>query len=144
MKAIILTVFATLACSNAMMPIEIESPILPQRTLATKDLVEGEIICFSNNSKDSDYGIGQNMYVMGRVTLEGSFNEENIFEPDGYEGEDISKADQFKDTCNKNFPACQEGCWAGGAKKTTLFKPTWGKFPTFSPFFGGPGPVILP
>ena len=37
-----------------------------------------------------------------------------IFHPAGYEGQDISAAEELKQLADETFSACQGDCWAGG------------------------------
>ncbi len=73
----------------------------------------GYIACYSRNKEGSIYSVGDGIYVMGQIRLQGQYIE-RIFHPQGYENQDISSAQELKDLCNQTFPACKGGCWAGG------------------------------
>ena len=74
----------------------------------------GAIACYSHSEAGSSYSVGNNIYVVGIVSgLVGRYIG-RIFQPEGYEGQDISAAQTFKDLCNARFPSCKNGCWAGG------------------------------
>ncbi len=73
----------------------------------------GYIACYSRSKQGSIYSVGGGIYVMGQIRLEGKYKG-RIFEPKGYEGKDISAAQEFKDLCNETFPAAKGGGWAGG------------------------------
>jgi hypothetical protein len=73
----------------------------------------GYIACYSHNQEGSIYSIGGGIYVMGFIRLQGKYKG-SIFEPKGYEGQDISAAQELKDLCNKTFPSAKGGGWAGG------------------------------
>jgi hypothetical protein len=75
---------------------------------------KGSIACYSHNQVGSSYAVGGNTYVMGIVPgLNGRYFG-RIFQPAGFENKDISSEQLFKDHCNARFPACKDGCWAGG------------------------------
>lgn len=73
------------------------------------------IACYSHNSANSAYPIGQDMFVMGVIRVEGHYAQ-RICLPKGYENKDISAELYFKDKCTKHLShACQRNtCWAGG------------------------------
>jgi hypothetical protein len=74
---------------------------------------KGAIACFSYSEAGSSYSVGGNVYVMGIIDgINGRYNG-RMFQPQGYENNDIS-APIFKDLCNSRFPSCKRGCWAGG------------------------------
>ncbi|MES2205538.1 MAG: hypothetical protein V4525_01930 [Pseudomonadota bacterium] len=73
----------------------------------------GYIACYSHINQGSAYGVGGDIYVMGQIRLPGNY-QGRIFQPEHYEGKDISQANEFKMMCSKHFPACQHSCWAGG------------------------------
>ncbi len=78
----------------------------------------GDIICYCHCADAGLYVAGDDIYGIGTINLEGSFDSRGIFEPRGYEGQDISAIDGFKFTCNLAFPGCNGGCWAGGSTGT--------------------------
>jgi len=74
----------------------------------------GAIACYSHNQEGSSYAVSGNIYVMGIVDgLKGRYVG-RIFQPQGYEGKDISADQDFKNQCNARFAACKGACWAGG------------------------------
>ncbi|MEH2380264.1 MAG: hypothetical protein V7K27_15490 [Nostoc sp.] len=73
----------------------------------------GYIACYSHNQEGSIYSVGGGIYVMGQIRLQGGYIG-RIFQPKGYEGKDISAAQEFKTLCNQTFPAARSGGWAGG------------------------------
>jgi hypothetical protein len=80
-------------------------PVLPSK---------GSIACYSHSEVGSSYSVGKDIYVMGIVDgLKGRYVG-RTFQPEGYEGQDISALSVFKDQCNARFPSCKNGCWAGG------------------------------
>jgi len=75
---------------------------------------KGAIACYSHSEAGSSYSVGKDIYVMGIVSsLKGRYIG-RIFQPEGYEGKDISAEQTFKELCNARFPSCKNGCWAGG------------------------------
>ncbi|MEH1873789.1 hypothetical protein [Nostoc sp.] len=73
----------------------------------------GYIACYSRNQEGSIYSVGGGIYVMGQIRLQGHYSG-RIFQPLGYEGKDISDAQEFKTLCNQTFPAARRSGWAGG------------------------------
>ncbi|WP_244329421.1 hypothetical protein [Tolypothrix sp. PCC 7910] len=73
----------------------------------------GYIACYSRNLEGSIYSVGDGIYVMGQIRLQGRYIG-RIFHPKGYENKDISAAEEFKTLCNQTFPAARSGGWAGG------------------------------
>jgi hypothetical protein len=73
----------------------------------------GYIACYSHNQEGGIYSVGENIYVIGQIRLQGQYIN-RIFYPHGYENQDIGAIQEFKDLCNQTFPACKEGGWAGG------------------------------
>jgi C1A family cysteine protease len=73
----------------------------------------GYIACYSRNKEGGVYSVGDGIYVMGQIRIQGQYIN-RIFHPQGYENQDISAIQKFKDLCNQTFPACKGGGWAGG------------------------------
>jgi hypothetical protein len=73
------------------------------------------IAAYSHNKRNSVYSVGDGIFVMGQVRVPGTY-EGRICQPEGYEGEDISRLDEFKDLFDQELPhACRDrSCWAGG------------------------------
>lgn len=93
------------------------APGYEQRVLPTVNQYMGDdggyIACYSHNQKGSIYPVGGDIYVMGQIRLQGKYIG-RVFEPKGYEGKDISAAQEFKSLCNRTFSSAQGGGWAGG------------------------------
>ena len=78
----------------------------------------GTIACYANDPAGSVYsipGTGENgrFYVLGKVQMKG-FYEHGLFQPEGYEGLDLSKEQDLTGLCDQYFESCQGECWAGG------------------------------
>lgn len=73
------------------------------------------IAAYSREQTNSAYSVGGGIYVMGQVRVPGRY-EGRICQPQGYEGQDISGLDYFKELFEQKLPnACQNRqCWAGG------------------------------
>jgi hypothetical protein len=88
-----------------------------EKVLPTVNKYEGSdggyIACYSRNQEGSIYSVGDGIYVMGQIRVQGKYIG-RIFHPIGYENKDISAAQEFKDLCNQTFPSAQGGGWAGG------------------------------
>ncbi len=93
------------------------APGYTEKVLTTVNKYTGEdggyIACYSRHSEASIYSVGGGIYVMGQIRLQGRYIG-RIFHPKGYEGKDISAAQEFKDLCNETFPTARSGGWAGG------------------------------
>jgi C1A family cysteine protease len=92
-------------------------PGYEERTLPTVNKYTesdgGYIACYSHNEEGSVYSVGNGIYVMGQIRLQGQYIG-GIFHPTGSENQDISAVQELKDLCNQTFPACKGGGWAGG------------------------------
>lgn len=73
------------------------------------------VVAYSHTAENSAYPIGNGIYVMGLVRVPGHYVGQ-ICLPDGYETEDISHLEIFKDLFDYSLPtACRNrSCWAGG------------------------------
>jgi hypothetical protein len=73
------------------------------------------VAAYSRTQRNSVYSVGDGIYVMGQVRVPGRY-EGRICQPVGYEGQDISRLDYFKDLFEQTLPdACRKRiCWAGG------------------------------
>jgi hypothetical protein len=93
------------------------SPGYQERILPTVNRYQGKdggyIAIYSYNASQGVYSLGEGIYVIGQIRLQGKYIG-RIFHPMGYEGEDISAAEEFKQLADETFPACQGDCWAGG------------------------------
>ncbi|MHC5723142.1 MAG: hypothetical protein ACYT04_36310 [Nostoc sp.] len=73
----------------------------------------GYIAIYSHNSVSGVYSVGGGIYVIGQIRLKGKYIG-RIFHPAGYEGQEISAAEEFKQLADETFESCQGDCWAGG------------------------------
>jgi C1A family cysteine protease len=73
----------------------------------------GYIACYSRNQGEGVYSVGDGIYVMGQIRLQGSYTN-RIFYPQGYENQDISSSQELKNLCNSTFASCKGEGWAGG------------------------------
>lgn len=73
----------------------------------------GYIAIYSRDPSQSIYGIGEGIYVIGQIRLKGKYKG-RIFYPAGYEKQDISAAEEFKQLADEIFGSCQGDYWAGG------------------------------
>ena len=93
------------------------APGYEERVLPTVNEYSGDdggyIACYSHNQEGSAYSVGDEIFVMGQIRLQGQYIR-RIFHPKGYEGQDIKTAQKLKDLCNQTFPACKGDGWAGG------------------------------
>lgn len=71
------------------------------------------IAVYSHNRTGSIYSVGNGIYVMGLIRMKGTWNN-NIAEPEGWQGKDISASEQFKKFAIHYFPACGNDGWIGG------------------------------
>jgi len=73
------------------------------------------VAAYSRTAENSAYAVGGGVYVMGLVRVPGHYAG-SICLPAGYETEDISRLDIFKDLLDYSLPtACENrSCWAGG------------------------------
>ena len=71
----------------------------------------GRVVCFHHSQYTP-----ANIVPVGFLDIEGEYVD-GLFQPTGYEGQDISKIQYFKDLCDDNLPKCQGQCWAGGDRK---------------------------
>lgn len=76
----------------------------------------GSVACYARTENNHFLSVGDSIRVIGYVPLAGAYDNNGIFQPQGYEGQDISALQHFKDLCNTNFRYCDDlnGCWAGG------------------------------
>ncbi len=93
-----------------------DGPVGP-RVLPTVNRYQGAdggyVAFYTRNPHIGLYSVGGGIYVVGQVRLQGEYWG-RIFQPAGYEGEDISAEQVFKDLADEVFPQCKGGCWAGG------------------------------
>lgn len=73
----------------------------------------GYIAIYSHNASQGVYSVGDGIYVIGQIRLQGKYIG-IIFHPTGYEGQYISATEDFKQLADETFSACQGDCWAGG------------------------------
>ncbi len=73
----------------------------------------GYIAIYSRNASQGVYSVEGGIYVIGQIRLQGKYIG-RIFHPAGYEGQDISAAEELKQLADETFSACQGDCWSGG------------------------------
>lgn len=73
----------------------------------------GYIAIYSRNASQGVYSVGDDIYVIGQIRLQGKYIG-RIFHPAGYEEQDVSAVDEFKRLADENFSGCQGDCCAGG------------------------------
>ncbi|MEH1800134.1 MAG: hypothetical protein V7L13_13395 [Nostoc sp.] len=73
------------------------------------------IAAYSHQKEMSASSVGGDIYVMGQVRVPGHY-EGRICQPKGYEGQDISSLDYFKELFDQKLPkvCINKSCWAGG------------------------------
>lgn len=72
------------------------------------------LACYSNQKEQALYAINDHIYVMGEVSVPGSYVG-GICIPKGYQGKDISKEAFFGALCAEKIAGCKQShCWAGG------------------------------
>ena len=74
----------------------------------------GYIECYCHCADTGLYSVGDGIYAIGSIRMQGAYDSNGIFQPKGYENQDISAIDCFKFVCNMAFTGCCGGCWAGG------------------------------
>lgn len=91
---------------------EAEECVLP-----TVNRFEGEpggyVAVYSRDARGAVYSVGGGIYVVGQIRLRGTYDG-RIFQPEGFEGRDISAAPELKALCNEVFGGGAWDCWAGG------------------------------
>jgi hypothetical protein len=78
-----------------------------------KDAPGCYVACYTHDANAGVYGVGGDIYVAGQVRVPGRYDA-RICVPSGYEGKDISRAQDFSALCAQKVAACGNGCWAGG------------------------------
>lgn len=73
----------------------------------------GYIAVYSRDEQRSVYSVGNGIYVVGQIRLQGYY-QGRIFHPKGYENQDISANQELKNLTNETFPGHIGGTWAGG------------------------------
>ncbi|MGQ3888421.1 hypothetical protein ACQUW5_05240 [Legionella sp. CNM-1927-20] len=70
------------------------------------------IACYSHNP--GVYAVSPSISVMGQIRVKGSYSN-RVCQPQGYQNQDISAEQLFKDLCSNKIAACRNAsCWAGG------------------------------
>ena len=82
--------------------------------LFSEEGLGGTIACYSQDSEAGAWGVDDDIEIIGELPFLGFYNDNGIFQPKGYEGQDISEITYFKNLCNNAFAACKGACWAGG------------------------------
>jgi hypothetical protein len=72
------------------------------------------VACYSRQSNNSVYTVGDGIYVMGLIRVQGSYSDRNCI-PTGFEGQNISVKNYFVNLCETHLPKSCIGaiCWAG-------------------------------
>jgi hypothetical protein len=73
----------------------------------------GYIAIYSRNISQGVYSVGDGIYVIGQIRLQGKYIG-RIFHPTGYEEREISAAEELKQLADETFESCQGDCWTGG------------------------------
>jgi uncharacterized protein YecT (DUF1311 family) len=73
----------------------------------------GYIAVYTHDDRNALYSVGGDIYVVGFIRLRGRYDG-RIFEPEGYDGKDISADPDFKKLTDALFPGHEGGTWAGG------------------------------
>lgn len=73
----------------------------------------GYIAVYSRDEERSVYSVGDGIYVVGQIRLQGYY-QGRIFQPKGYENQDISANQELKTLTKETFPGHKGGTWAGG------------------------------
>ncbi len=93
------------------------APGYVEKTLPTVNKYTGDdggyIAVYSRDPKGSVYSIGNGIYVVGQIRLQGYY-QGRIFQPRGHENQDISASQDLKNLTNEIFPGREGGTWAGG------------------------------
>lgn len=74
----------------------------------------GYIECYSRNPVCGLHLTDKDVYFVGNIRLQGCYRN-RLFEPKGFEGQDLAASQALKDICNAAFPTCGGDCWASGA-----------------------------
>lgn len=82
------------------------------------------IACYSKNKKRGLYTVGDDIFVMGMVRVQGFYETgSSVCRPKDYEDADISAEKSFKDLCDDMLDYCSKrSCWAGGDTRGFLYK----------------------
>ena len=94
------------------------APDTTQRTLPTIIQYQGQdgcyIACYSRKSNNSVYTVGDGIYVMGLIRVQGNYSDRNCI-PTGFEEKNISVQNYFVGVCETHLPkSCGDSiCWAG-------------------------------
>ncbi len=99
-------------------------PGFEQRVLPTVNRYRGKdggyLAMYTNDASKGVYAVssgGGVAYVVGQVRVKGHY-EGRVFQPAGYENQDLSKVQKFKDLCRELFgvdgwAGGDTGCWFG-------------------------------
>jgi hypothetical protein len=89
-----------------------------KRHLPTFNFYEGEeggyVAIYTHNQDVGVYGVGEEIYVMGQIRVEGHY-EGRLFVPKGYKlGDDFSQDPELLQICESYFPSMAGEMWVGG------------------------------
>lgn len=73
----------------------------------------GFIAVYTHDANKALYPVGADIFVTGFIRLRGRY-EGRVFQPKGYEAQDISAGPDFKKLTKALFPGRRGGTWAGG------------------------------
>ena len=92
-----------------------EPRILPTVNHTYQPLDGCYIACYSNSPEQAAYAITEDIFVMGQLRVQGSY-EGRICRPLGIDPDvDLAGVETIKAACNENIPACAgDLCWGGG------------------------------
>jgi len=87
-------------------------------TLPTKNHYTGPnggyVAIYTRNAENGIYTVGNGIYVIGQLRVEGKY-EGRIFVPEGYQlGDDITQDQEILTICDKYFPHMSGKMWIGG------------------------------
>lgn len=74
----------------------------------------GYMALYTASEEGSVYGVGDGIYVVGQIRVQGSYVE-RIFHPEGYgDGSDLTQDQELIDIAEQYFPAFRGEIWLGG------------------------------
>ncbi len=85
------------------------APGYEERILPTVNRYQGNdggyIAIYSRNPSQGVYSVGDDIYVIGQIRLQGKYIG-RILHPAGYEEQDISAVEEFKRLADENLSVC--------------------------------------
>ncbi len=74
----------------------------------------GYIAIYTHDESKGLYSVGDGIYVMGQIRVQGRYND-RIFVPQGYSlGDNITQDEKFLEACKAHFPDMTNEMWVGG------------------------------